>query len=62
MMLTRQAARFAKGWDRDQVQAAGEQAADALAGAVQPFARPLIEEHRGRRARRSSSPPPRPTT
>jgi putative phosphoserine phosphatase/1-acylglycerol-3-phosphate O-acyltransferase len=47
MMLTRQAARFARGWDRTQVQAAGEKAADALAGAVQPFARPLLEDHRG---------------
>src|SRR5690606_37383742 len=39
MLLTRQAARFARGWPRDQVQAAGEKAADDLAGAVQPFAR-----------------------
>jgi putative phosphoserine phosphatase / 1-acylglycerol-3-phosphate O-acyltransferase len=51
MMLTRQAARFAKGWHRDQVREAGEQAADALAEAVQPFARPLLDDHRaaGRR-------------
>jgi putative phosphoserine phosphatase/1-acylglycerol-3-phosphate O-acyltransferase len=46
MILTRQAARFAKGWERARVQAAGEKAADDLAAAVQPFARPLIDEHR----------------
>ena len=46
MILTRQAARFARGWERDRVQAAGEKAADDLAAAVQPFARPLIDEHR----------------
>ncbi len=46
MMLTRQAARFAKGWRRDQVRAAGETAADELAAAVQPFAHPIIDEHR----------------
>jgi putative phosphoserine phosphatase/1-acylglycerol-3-phosphate O-acyltransferase len=51
MILTRQAARFAKGWRRDQVRDAGEHAADLLAEAVQPFARPLIDDHRagGRR-------------
>ena len=51
MMLTRQAARFAKGGHRDQVCEAGEEAADALAEAVQPFARPLLDDHRaaGRR-------------
>jgi putative phosphoserine phosphatase / 1-acylglycerol-3-phosphate O-acyltransferase len=51
MMLTRMAARFAKGWHQDLVQAAGEKAAEQLAGAVQPFARPLIDDHRaaGRR-------------
>ena len=46
MILTRQAARFARGWHRDRVQAAGEKAADELADAVQPFARPLIDDHR----------------
>jgi len=46
MILTRQASRFAKGWDRERVRAAGEKAADALAAAVQPFARPLIDDHR----------------
>ena len=45
MMLTRQAARFAKGWSRDRVRAAGEMAAEQLAGAVQPFARPVIDDH-----------------
>jgi putative phosphoserine phosphatase/1-acylglycerol-3-phosphate O-acyltransferase len=51
MMLTRMAARFAKGWHQDLVQAAGEKAAEQLAGAVQPFALPLIDDHRaaGRR-------------
>ena len=46
MLLTRQAARFARGWHRDRVPAAGETAADELADAVQPFARPLIDDHR----------------
>jgi putative phosphoserine phosphatase / 1-acylglycerol-3-phosphate O-acyltransferase len=46
MILTRMAARFAKGWHQDLVQAAGEKAAEQLAGAVQPFARPLIDDHR----------------
>ncbi|HET6953217.1 MAG TPA: HAD-IB family hydrolase [Acidimicrobiales bacterium] len=51
MLLTRQAARFARGWPRQRVRAAGEKAADVLASAVQPFARPLIDDHRaeGRR-------------
>src|SRR5918995_3503391 len=51
MILTRQAARFARGWPRDQVKVAGEKAAETLASAVQPFARPLIDDHRadGRR-------------
>jgi putative phosphoserine phosphatase / 1-acylglycerol-3-phosphate O-acyltransferase len=51
MILTRMAARFAKGWHRDRVQAAGEKAAEQLAGAVQPFAHPVIDDHRaaGRR-------------
>jgi putative phosphoserine phosphatase/1-acylglycerol-3-phosphate O-acyltransferase len=46
MVLTRQAARFAKGWSRERVLSAGERAADELAGAVQPFARPIIDGHR----------------
>jgi putative phosphoserine phosphatase/1-acylglycerol-3-phosphate O-acyltransferase len=46
MILTRQAARFAKGWRQEQVRDAGEQAAEALADAVQPFARGVIEDHR----------------
>ena len=46
MILTRQAARFAKGWRRQQVRDAGKQAAEELAGAVQPFARPIIDDHR----------------
>ncbi len=51
MILTRQAARFAKGWHRDQVRDAGKRAAEVLADAVQPFAHPLIAQHRaeGRR-------------
>jgi putative phosphoserine phosphatase / 1-acylglycerol-3-phosphate O-acyltransferase len=51
MILTRMAARFAKGWQRDLVQAAGEKAAEQLADAVQPFAHPIIDDHRaaGRR-------------
>jgi putative phosphoserine phosphatase/1-acylglycerol-3-phosphate O-acyltransferase len=46
MALTRQAARFAKGWARDLVQEAGREAAKVLADAIQPFARPIIEDHR----------------
>jgi putative phosphoserine phosphatase/1-acylglycerol-3-phosphate O-acyltransferase len=46
MILTRQAARFAKGWRQEQVRDAGTQAAEMLAGAVQPFALPIIEDHR----------------
>ena len=45
MEITRRAVRFAQGWVREQVQEAGELAADALAGALQPFARPIFEEH-----------------
>jgi putative phosphoserine phosphatase/1-acylglycerol-3-phosphate O-acyltransferase len=44
--LARQAARFAKGWPRHRVQEAAEHAADALIVAVQPFAHPMIAEHR----------------
>ncbi|MGH9248700.1 MAG: HAD family hydrolase, partial [Acidimicrobiales bacterium] len=46
MILTRMAARFAKGWPRDRVRAAGEKAAEQLAGAVQPFAHAIIDDHR----------------
>jgi putative phosphoserine phosphatase/1-acylglycerol-3-phosphate O-acyltransferase len=46
MEVTRRAVRFASGWVRSQVQEAGEQAAEALAASLQPFARPLFEEHR----------------
>ena len=49
MLLTRQAARFANGWHRDQVQEAGEQAAEPLAAAVQPFARRPDRRAPGRR-------------
>jgi len=44
--LARQAARFAKGWPRDRVQEAAEHAADALVVAVQPFAHPMIADHK----------------
>jgi putative phosphoserine phosphatase / 1-acylglycerol-3-phosphate O-acyltransferase len=46
MEVTRRAVRFASGWVRAQVQEAGELAAEALAGSLQPFARPIFEEHR----------------
>jgi putative phosphoserine phosphatase/1-acylglycerol-3-phosphate O-acyltransferase len=46
MEVTRRAVRFASGWARAQVQEAGKIAADALAARLQPFARPLFEEHR----------------
>src|SRR5204863_942124 len=51
MQLARQAARFAQGWAREQAEEAGKIAAETLAEAVQPFAGPLIDEHRaaGRR-------------
>jgi putative phosphoserine phosphatase/1-acylglycerol-3-phosphate O-acyltransferase len=46
MLLTRQAARLAKGWDAAAVREAGTIAAERLVSVVQPFALPLIEEHR----------------
>lgn len=46
MEVTRRAVRFASGWVRSQVQEAGQLAADALAATVQPFARPIFDEHR----------------
>ncbi|MDP1819511.1 MAG: HAD-IB family hydrolase [Acidimicrobiales bacterium] len=51
MEVTRRAVRFASGWAQEQVQEAGEQAAEILAAMVQPFARPIFDEHRaaGRR-------------
>jgi putative phosphoserine phosphatase/1-acylglycerol-3-phosphate O-acyltransferase len=51
MLLTRQLARMAEGWDRSSVQAAGVRAAEVLLAAVQPYARQIIEGHRaeGRR-------------
>jgi putative phosphoserine phosphatase/1-acylglycerol-3-phosphate O-acyltransferase len=45
LLLARQAARMARGWSQAQVQRAGEQAADRLVGAVQPFAHPVIDQH-----------------
>jgi putative phosphoserine phosphatase / 1-acylglycerol-3-phosphate O-acyltransferase len=46
MVGTRNAARFTAGWSRATAQYAGELAADVLLPMVQPFARPLIAEHR----------------
>ena len=45
MQLARQAARIAQGWARTSAQEAGERAAATLVGAVQPFAKPIIDEH-----------------
>ncbi len=51
MMLARQAATLAKGRSRQNVQAAAQAAADVLVGMIQPFAGPVIEQHKaaGRR-------------
>lgn len=46
MILTRQVARFAAGWPIDSVREAGRLAAETLAVAVQPFARPLLDQHK----------------
>ncbi len=46
MEVTKRAVRFASGWVREQVQEAGQLAAEALAASLQPFARPIFEEHR----------------
>jgi putative phosphoserine phosphatase/1-acylglycerol-3-phosphate O-acyltransferase len=46
MEVTRRAVRFASGWVREQVQEAGELAAETLAVMIQPFARPIFDEHR----------------
>ena len=48
MVLSRQGVRAARGWRRDEVRAVGEEVADELAAAVQPFAREAIEHHRER--------------
>jgi putative phosphoserine phosphatase/1-acylglycerol-3-phosphate O-acyltransferase len=46
MLLTRQLARMASGWDRDRAIEAGHRAAVALERQVQPYAREAIEHHR----------------
>lgn len=46
MLLTRQAARAAAGWDRGAVQEAGRVAAERLDSVVAPYARHTIDEHR----------------
>ncbi|MCU1454805.1 MAG: putative acyltransferase [Acidimicrobiales bacterium] len=46
MLMTRQAARLASGWDRAAVQEAGRLAAARLVDQVPPYARQLIERHR----------------
>ena len=46
MALARQAATFARGRPRDAMREAGEAAAGTLAAMIQPFAWPLINEHR----------------
>ncbi len=45
MLLARGAALLAKGWDAEQVRAAGVEAAEELARDVAPYALPLIGEH-----------------
>jgi len=45
MLLARQMARVASGWDRATARKAGEIAADTLIHQVVPFALPIIEEH-----------------
>jgi putative phosphoserine phosphatase/1-acylglycerol-3-phosphate O-acyltransferase len=46
MFATRNSVRFTSGWARAKAQAAGELAGEVLATMVQPFARPIIEEHK----------------
>ena len=46
MALARQAATFSRGRARDAMREAGDAAAGALAAMIQPFAWPLINEHR----------------
>src|SRR3954452_12665944 len=45
MEMARQMARLAKGWTRARAQETGRIASEKLVDAVQPFARPIIEEH-----------------
>ncbi len=45
MLITRQAARVASGWNRSTVQEAGRRAAERLVDRVPPFARLLIAQH-----------------
>ena len=47
MVLARQAATFARGRARAAIREAGDAAAGTLAAMIQPFAWPLINEHRG---------------
>jgi putative phosphoserine phosphatase/1-acylglycerol-3-phosphate O-acyltransferase len=46
MLLTRQGARMAKGWSIELVKRAADLAAEPLAAAVAPYAKPIFEEHR----------------
>ncbi|HUF33988.1 MAG TPA: HAD-IB family hydrolase [Acidimicrobiales bacterium] len=46
MGLARAAASFASGWSADAVVAAATEAAKVLTGAVQPYAREIMDEHR----------------
>jgi putative phosphoserine phosphatase/1-acylglycerol-3-phosphate O-acyltransferase len=46
MEVTKRAVRFASGWAQDRVQEAGKLAADTLTATLQPFAKPIFEEHR----------------
>ena len=62
MEVTRRAVRFAQGWVREQVQEAGELAADALGGARCSPSPGRSSTSTRRRDDRSCSPPPRPTT
>jgi putative phosphoserine phosphatase/1-acylglycerol-3-phosphate O-acyltransferase len=45
MQLARVAARFSQGWDRETAREAGKRASEVLIEKVQPFAKPLIEQH-----------------
>ncbi len=47
MLLTRQGARAARGWPVKLVREAADRAAEPLAESVLPYARQLIEDHRG---------------
>jgi putative phosphoserine phosphatase/1-acylglycerol-3-phosphate O-acyltransferase len=46
MVLARLAARFSQGWEQATAKEAGKRAAEVLVDAVQPFAAPIIEQHR----------------